>query len=93
MVLILDTSEAVRFLMLKLSIEHHIGVCAVAGFVAYWYNKITVDRMLLIKSLAVLQIFVSVINLLTRIGTLDRVSSDFHSEVTCKHARTLWARS
>ena len=46
---------------------------AVVGFVAYWYNKLTVDRMLLLKALAALQIFVSVINLVTRVGTLDRV--------------------
>ena len=43
------------------------------GFVAYWYNKLTVDRMLLLKALAALQIFVSVTNLITRVGTLDRV--------------------
>ncbi|KAK9813625.1 hypothetical protein WJX73_000654 [Symbiochloris irregularis] len=48
---------------------------AVVGFVAYWYNKLTVDRMLLLKTLAYLQIFVSVTNLITRYGTLDRVTT------------------
>ena len=39
----------------------------------YWYNKINVDRMLLLKTIAVLQIFVAVTNLVTRAGTIDKV--------------------
>ena len=52
--------------------EAHVGD-AVAGFVAYWYNKVNVDRLLLVKSLAILQIFVAITNLLTKIGTVDKV--------------------
>ena len=58
--------------------------CAVAAFVAYWYEKITVDRLLLLKTLAVLQIFVSVTNLVTRVGTLDKVWTCTHAcVITC----------
>ena len=53
---------------------------------AYWYNKVNIDRRLLLKSLAVLQIFVAVSNLLTRVGTVDKVccsTSCNHTPLTC----------
>lgn len=51
------------------------NLLAVAGFAAYWFNKIQVDRLLLIKALAGVQLFTALVNLITRIGTLDKVTT------------------
>ena len=50
----------------------------------------TLDRMLLIKALAVLQIFVSLVNLVTRIGTLDRVRAHCRYSLPSSHMSCLW---
>lgn len=69
---------------------HKMSVClAVAGFAAYWFNKIQVDRLLLIKALAGVQLFTALVNLITRIGTLDKVPSSLSSSAStgqCLHA-------
>lgn len=45
----------------------------VAGFVAVWYNKLSVDRVKLLQGLAILQLFVTAINLVTGRGIGDKV--------------------
>lgn len=47
---------------------------AVAGFVAVWFNKLSVDRVKLLQALAALQLFVTAINLITGRGIGDKVT-------------------
>ena len=49
-------------------------VAAVAGFVAVWFNKLSVDRVKLLQALAALQLFVTAINLITGRGIGDKVA-------------------
>ena len=44
-----------------------------AGFVAVWYNKLSVDRVKLLQALAILQLFVVAVNLITNRGIGDKV--------------------
>jgi hypothetical protein len=45
---------------------------AVIGFVAVWYNKLSVDRVKLLQAFAALQLFVTAVNLVTRRGVATR---------------------
>ena len=46
---------------------------AVIGFVAVWFNKLSVDRVKLLQALAALQLFVTVVNLVSRKAVGDKV--------------------
>jgi hypothetical protein len=48
---------------------------AVIGFVAVWYNKLSVDRVKLLQAFAALQLFVTAVNLVTRRGVGDKISN------------------
>ena len=54
---------------------------AVVGFVAVWFNKLSVDRVKLLQALAALQLFVTVVNLVSRKGFGDKVSTRNHPRV------------
>ncbi len=45
-----------------------------AGFVAVWFNKLSVDRVKLLQALAALQLFVTAVNLVTGRGIGDKVA-------------------
>ena len=54
---------------------------AVIGFVAVWFNKLSVDRVKLLQALAALQLFVTVVNLVSRRGVGDKVGIRNHHSV------------
>lgn len=55
--------------------DDYSPLLAVAGFVAVWYNKLNVDRVKLLQALAVLQLFVTAVNIFTNRGVGDKVSN------------------
>lgn len=55
--------------------DDYSPLLAVAGFVAVWFNKLSVDRVKLLQALAVLQLFVTAVNLVTNRGVGDKVSN------------------
>ena len=69
--------------------DDYSPVLAVAGFVAVWFNKLSVDRVKLLQALAVLQLFVTAVNLITNRGVGDKVRAG----QTCLSRRcALWQR-
>ena len=52
-----------------------------AGFVAVWFNKLSVDRVKLLQGLAILQLFVTAVNIVTGRGVGDKVTSIWKSLV------------
>lgn len=57
------------------SLTHPLAV-AVAGFAAVWFNKLSVDRVKLLQGLAILQLFVTAVNLVTGRGIGDKACFD-----------------
>jgi len=53
--------------------DDYSPLLAVAGFAAVSFNKLSVDRVKLLQALAVLQLFVSAVNLVTNRGVGDKV--------------------
>lgn len=55
--------------------DDYSPLLAVAGFAAVWFNKLSVDRVKLLQALAVLQLFVTAVNIITNRGVGDKVSN------------------
>jgi hypothetical protein len=48
---------------------------AVAIFAAVWFNKLSVDRATLLQGLAIFQLFVTAVNIITNKGVGDKVGT------------------